>query len=387
MPTNKLTDAQCRGAKPSERPYKLFDGGGMYLWVSQHGNKSWRLAYRVAGKPKTISLGSYPELSLAEARKKRGEHKSVLREGGDPMSARSAKRKGISFSAAVDSFWGGRHDVSPDYRENAVRGIKMHLKNLLDTNIASITREDLLTALNVLNACGKYSYVRKVLLWSRQVFDHAVEHGHATINPAALIKPSKAFGNKKVQSFAALEPREIPDFMARISLEHRLQSVLACMMLAYTWVRTNELRMMLWSEIDYENFLWIIPQGKMKRARDHVVPLSSQAIEILKEQKSRSRGSIYVFPSDHRIDRPMSENAVLYLLHRIGYKGRMTGHGWRSVASTWANERGYNADAIEMQLSHAPENKTRSVYNRSKYLNERRKMLQEFSDWIGCQRK
>lgn len=153
-------------------------------------------------------------------------------------------------------------------------------------------------------------------------------------------------------------------------------------MLAYTWVRTNELRTMEWSEIDEKEAVWIIPKGKMKRARDHVVPLATQALEIIRELWARRRDSKFVFPSDRRDDRPMSENSVLYLIGRIGYKGRMTGHGWRSVASTWANGQGFNEDAIEMQLSHVPNNKIRAVYNRYKYMDERRAMIQAHADWI-----
>lgn len=143
--------------------------------------------------------------------------------------------------------------------------------------------------------------------------------------------------------------------------------------------------MMEWSEVDDTQALWLIPAGKMKRGKDHLVPLPRQALAILKEMRARIGASKYVFPSDRRDDRPMSENSVLYLIHRIGYKGRMTGHGFRSVASTWANEHGYNPDAIEMQLSHTPADKVRSIYNRAKYLPDRVAMLQAWADWFeGC---
>jgi integrase len=150
-------------------------------------------------------------------------------------------------------------------------------------------------------------------------------------------------------------------------------------MLALTWVRTGELRMMEWAEIDGD--LWRIPEGKMKRRRDHLVPLSRQAMEVLDIMKMRARGP-YVFGADHRADRPISENSILYLLHRMGYKGRMTGHGFRSVGSTWANERGYKSDAIERQLAHVPGDAVRHAYNRAAYLPERRKMLQDWADWL-----
>lgn len=383
MPTNTLNDAKCRAAKPEAKPFKLFDGGGLHLWVSSSGAKVWRLAYRLAGKPKTISLGPYPEVSLAQAREKRDQHKATLRDGADPMAPRRATRKGMTLTEASAEYWAGRKNISDSYRANAVSGIKMHLEPVLGSrNIGSITRDDLLAELKRMDAAGRHVYVRKVRMWVAQVFEWAVELGHASINPAALIRPEKAFGKASVEHFAALNLRDIPDFLTRLRLEADLQSVLACRLLAYTWVRTNELRMMEWSEIDEATAKWQIPAGKMKRRRDHLVPLPTQAMAIIKTMAGRSRGGRYVFPSDRRDDRPMSENAVLYLLHRIGYKGKMTGHGWRSVASTWANERGYNADAIERQLAHVPDDKVRAVYNRAEYLTERAAMLQAWADWL-----
>lgn len=382
MPTNTLTDARCKAAKPAEKAQKLFDGGGLHLFVSPSGAKTWRVAYRLAGKPKTQSFGPYPAVSLADARAKRDALKATLRDGGDPMASRRAVRKGMTLQEASDAFWSGRDDLSDSYRANAERGIAMHLKGIVQANVGSITRETLLAELNRMNAAGLYVYVRKVRMWVGQVFEWAVEHGHATINPAALIRPEKAFGRATVESFAALTLREIPDFCQRLDLERDLQSVLACRMLAYTWLRTNELRMMEWSEIDDDQAQLLIPAGKMKRKKDHLVPLPKQALAILKEMRARVGQSKYVFPSDRRDDRPMSENSVLYLIHRIGYKGRMTGHGFRSVASTWANERGYNPDAVEMQLAHSPENKIRAIYNRAKYLPERAALLQAWADWF-----
>ena len=387
MPTNSLSDAKCKGAKPADRAIKLFDGGGLYLFVTPAGAKIWRLAYRVGAKPKTMSFGPYPEVSLARARALRDEAKATLRECRDPMAARQTSKKGVTLEEAVLRYWQGRQDVSDSYRTSALRGIEMHLlPDLGGRPIAAISREDLLVPLNRMDAAGLHVYVRKVRMWVSQVFDWAVEQGLMPFNPAAQIRTEKAFARAQVESLAALELREVPEFMARLSMEHRLQSVLACLLLAYTWVRTNEMRSMQWSEIDGDT--WVIPRGKMKRRRDHVVPLSRQAQEILQEMKARDRGSEYVFPNDRRLDRPMSENAVLYLIGRIGYGGRMTGHGFRSIGSTWANERGYNEDAIEMQLSHLHKDRVRAVYNRAKYLPERRAMLQDYADWLdACWRR
>jgi len=383
MPTNTLTDARCKGAKASDKPYKLFDGGGLHLYVSTTGSRTWRLAYRLAGKPQTMSLGSYPEITLAAARLKREEVKRALIEGHDPMAPRRVNRQGMTLAEATDTYWQGRKDVSATYRTNALRGIELHLVRLLSNPISSITRDDLLGELLLMDAAGLHVYVRKVRMWVGQVFEWAVENGIANINPAALIRPEKAFGRAKVTSFAALALREVPEFLERLGMEGDLQSVLACRLLALTWVRTNELRMMEWSEIDEVGKVWLIPAGKMKRDRDHLVPLSDQTLAVLKQLRARSRPEArYVLSAPHRMDRPMSENSVLTLIARMGYRGRMTGHGWRSVASTWANENGYSPDAIERQLAHVPDNKIRAVYNRAEYLPDRKKMLQDWADWL-----
>jgi integrase len=386
MPTNTLTDRQCKNETASDKPKKLFDGGGLHLFVSTAGSKTWRLAYRIGGKAQTMSFGAYPVVSLAAARARRDEVKVILAEGGDPMAPRRVQRAGVTLSEANNEYWEGRRDLSDSYRTNAKRGIEMHLVPTLGArNIGSISRQDLMDALAVMDAAGLAVYVRKVRMWVGQVFDWAVENGHATINPAALINPRKAFAHAEVEHFASVELREVPEMMQRVALEGSLQSVLAFRLLALTWVRTTELRMMKFSEIDGD--LWRIPRERMKRKRDHLVPLSRQAIALLAELKARSRVGDYVFPAEHRDDRPMSENAILALLNRIGYHGRMTGHGWRTVASTWANENGYNRDAIERQLAHAPDDKVRAAYNRAEYLPERSAMLQDWADWLdSCEK-
>lgn len=380
MPTNNLKDQQIKGAKPREKAYKLFDGGGLFLFVSPSGGKFWRVAYRLAGKQKTIALGAYPEISLSAAREKLADLKASLHAGADPMAAKHGKRNSLSFADASATYWQGRKNVTESYRTKATRGLTMHLfPTLGNLPVGAITRSDLLPCLQKMDAAGKHVYVRKVRIWAGQVFDWAVENGHAEVNPAASIRPEKAFGKAVVESIAALPLRDVPDFLERLALEKDLNSVLACRMLALTWVRTGELRMMTWDEIEGDT--WVIPAGKMKRRRDHVVPLSRQALAILAQMRQRS-GDRFVFAAPHREDRPMSENAILYLIARIGYKGRMTGHGWRSVASTWANERGFSPDAIERQLAHVPDNKIRAIYNRAEYLPVRREMLQAWADWL-----
>ncbi len=383
MPTtNKLTDAKCRGIKPADKAQKIFDGEGLHLFVSPKGAKVWRLAYRSGGKPQTLVIGPYPAVSLQEARQKREEAKAALRAGQDPNAARKAARNAMTLDEAHVAYWGGRKDLSSSYLENERRAYEMHVQPTIGGRVMrDLNRADVLETLNALDARGKHDYVRKVRMWLAQLWDWAIEQGHATENPPRSIKPERAFGKKQVEHFAALELREVPAFMERLALEGDLQSVLALRLLALTWVRTNELRFMRWDEIDGNT--WLIPAGKMKRRREHVVPLSAAAQDLLKVLKPRAGSSEYVFPADHRPDRPISENAILALLYRMGMKGEMTGHGWRSVASTWANEAGYPPDVIERQLAHVPGDKVRSVYNRSLYLDQRRGMLDAWAVWIG----
>lgn len=386
MPTNTLSDAICKGSRPKDKDYKLFDGGGLFLFVATSGLKSWRCSYRIDGKPKTKSLGKYPAMSLADARAAREALKATLQTGGDPMAERLAKRLKsgktfMSLEIASDTYWDGREDITAGYRDNAKRGIEMHLEPVMgDMHIGSITKEQLLDQLNVMNGNGLFVYVRRVRMWVDQVFEWAIEQGYASINPAAQIRPEKAFSRRKVKHFPALDLHQMPAFMQRMAMERDIQSVLACRLLAMTWVRTTELRMMRWEEL-IDDDLWLIPAGKMKRSKDHLVPLSTQALTLLNRLRGMTK-SEYVFPASHRIDRPMSENAILYMIGRIGYAGKMTGHGFRTVASTWANERGFNADAIERQLAHVPDDAIRAIYNRAEYLPERRRMLQEWADWL-----
>lgn len=381
MPTNKLTDAKIKALKPTGKPQKISDGGGLYLFITPTGSKLWRMSYRVDKKPQTLTFGPYPLVTLAEARVKRDDAKRAML-AGLPVKAVPAKvPTSITLSAACDAYFLTRKDLSPSYLMNFENALKRHILPVLgDRPVGGLTRADVLEALNKMDAAGLHVYVRKTRMWLGQVFDWCVEQAHCETNPCALIRPDKAFTRAVVQSFAALELREVPAFMARLDLEGEIQSALACRLLALTWTRTAELRGMLWKEIEGE--VWRVPASRMKRRRDHVVPLSKQALVIIEKMRARSKGSEYVFPNDRRLDRPMSENSILYLLGRMGYGQKMTGHGWRSIASTWANENGYPSDAIERQLAHSPDDKVRAVYMRSEFMEVRAKMLADYANWL-----
>lgn len=375
MPTAKLTDAQCRSAKPQAKAYKLFDGAGLALVVLPSGVKSWRLFHRVDGKQQTATLGLYPQVGAAEARKKAAEARA---EAPGPAAAPVVT---LTVRAACDAYWQSRKDVTDGYRENALRGLELHIFPALGQRaVRHLTRAELLQALVTLDAKGKHSYVRKVRIWIALPLDRCVELEQCAANVARSIDPERAFGRRAVEHHAALSLVEVPDLLDRLAMERDLQSVLALKLLALTWTRTGELRMMRKDEI--EGAVWRLPEARMKMKRAHLVPLPRQAQALLRQAIARSGPGPYVFPSDRRDDRPMSENSMLYLLGRIGYGGRMTGHGWRTVASTWANEAGWTPDAIERQLAHAPDDKVRAAYNAAVYWPERVKMLQAWADWL-----
>ena len=381
MAINTLTDNDCRKALPNNgKLRKLFDGHGLFLAVLPSGGKVWRVAYRNAdGKQQTAVIGPYPLIGLKEARDRRDAIRLKLLDGED-LKPKPKVKPSITLDVAIAEYWAGRTDISEGYKANALRGLAMHLSPKLGSMLLrDITRDGLMDALRPMDAAGLSVYVRRVRMWASQVLDWGVQHGHCDENPASSINAKVAFSRKPREGFAALAISEVHPFLERIALEDEIQSVLACKLLALTWTRTDELRRMTWAEV--EGDIWRIPGKRMKKNREHLVPLSTQAQALLKEMKLRSRGSAYVFPNDRTGNRPMSENSILYLIHRIGYKGRMTGHGWRKVGSTWANEHEFNTDHIEMQLAHK-DGGVRGVYNSAEYLKQRRAMLQAFADWL-----
>lgn len=299
---------------------------------------------------------------------------------GVDLTAKVRVAESPILSKVIADYWATRKDISEGYRNNAMRALAMHIEPLLGAiQVHNLTRENLMDALRPMDAAGKSVYVRKTRMWVSQVLDWAVEQGYCSDNPAASIKAKVAFSREPVKGFASLPVREVHAFMERLAVESDLNSVLACRLMALTWTRTKELRGMVWSEI--EGDLWRIPASRMKGEREHLVPLSKQALGIIEQMRQRSTGSRYVFPNDRTKERSMSENAVLYLIQRIGYQDRMTGHGWRKVGSTWANENEYNRDHIEMQLAHV-DSGVRGIYNSAEYLKQRRVMLQAYADWL-----
>lgn len=388
MPTHKLTDAQCRAAKPGPKPIKLADGGGLALVVLPSGAKSWRRYYRIGGRMQTDTYGLYPEVSLAEARRRSQEARAAQgsRQSAPPPAPAPAA---LTLDAAVRKFWAGRKDVRPSYAAQELRRMEVAvLPDLGAVPVAELTRARLLEVLLRINIRGHAEAARRALRGVGQVLEWCVELEHCSSNVARLIRPARAFSGRRPEGHAALPLSEIPALMSRLAAEPPVQSVLAMQLLALTWVRTGELRAMRWAEIERDAdgvpVRWRVPSERMKmrRGADHLVPLSRQAARILGVLQQRAGRSPYVLPSERTPDRPMSDAAILALLARMGYAGRMTGHGWRSVASTWANENGWTPDAIERQLAHMPADPVRAAYNAAQHLPERARMLQAYADWL-----
>lgn len=387
MATNKLTDHQIRLAKPRSQPFKLTDGAGLYLLVKPTAAKSWRLKYRFGGKEKLLTLGPYPEIPLAEARSEAVAARKLLREGVDPVQHRKAARS--NAAAAVDTFqviaeeWmaSRSNDWKPGYLETVKAAVAHNLYPAIgDVDIRAISVPFLRSHLLPIEERGRLDTLRKVLMWASAVFRFAIATGRAETDPASLLRGT--FKSPKSQNFPAItEPREFGRLISKIREVHSVPARSGLLLLAYTFVRTSELRGAEWKEIDFKKAEWRIPADRMKMGKEHVVPLSVQGVGLLETMKPFSNGR-FVFPNARKKNKPMSENTLLYTLYELGMKGRMTGHGFRAAASSMLNELGHDADVIERQLAHQEQNRIRAAYHRADYLEPRKKMMQAWADYI-----
>jgi len=381
MTMHKLTDAKCKSAKPTQSIWKLFDGGGLYLAVTPSGGKLWRIAYRVDGKPQTASLGGLEIVSLKEARQLLNEFKINLRKGIVFKAVQAPIVKTVSFNEVWDKYWATRLDLSTPYFNSIQKVMKNHISpEIGDNSIQTIDRKMILDMLMKLDQKGYAAQVRNTKLYCNQVFEYAVIQDLISINPCVLIKSDRVFVKKTTVGNAALDLKEVHIFMEKLDGQGATTAAQLTRFLSLTALRTQEARLLKFSHI--EGSIAVIPAGNMKKRREHIVLLSTQALAIIKHMKARQKGNEYVFPHPRQLDSPLGPGIVLQLIDRIGYKGKMTGHGFRSLFSTWANDREYNADVIEMQLAHISGNVVRSAYNRAKYLPQRTKLLQDWADWL-----
>lgn len=390
----KLTELQVRKAAPGEKPRKLADGGGMYLLIAPTGGKLWRLKYRVDGKEKVLALGRYPDVGLADARARREEARRQIARGIDPSAERVAERQSrvAAEQTKQETFelvarrWMARQDVA----EITASKNRWILETFLFPHIGhrpigEITPRELLDALRFSEARGLLETTKRAKIKAGQVFRFAIIEGLTDNDPTPSLRG--ALRTPKPKHHAALvDPKDVGALLRAIEgFSGQLTTRAALRLAPLVFVRPGELRQAEWSEVDLEGAMWRIPGERMKMKAPHLVPLATQAVEILSELQPLTGAGRYLFPGLRTASRPMSENTVNAALRRLGYSGEeMTGHGFRSMAATRLNEMGWNADAIERQLAHAESNKVREAYTHAaQYLEERRRMMQVWADYLS----
>ena len=387
---NKLKPIECKHAKAKDKDYKMSDGAGLFLLVAKSGSKYWRMKYRSNGKEKLLSIGVYPTVSLKEARVKRDEAKKQLNNGIDPSEFKqTAKQTDLEDSFEyVAREWHTKY--KPNWTENHAQRILTRLEKDVfpwvgKRPVDEINAPELLKLLRRVENRGAIETSHRVMQNCGQVFRYAVATGRAERDPTGDLKGALPPVRKKHLA-SITEPTKIAGLLRAIDgYEGHFVTRCAMKMAPYVFVRPGELRHAEWSEIDLDNAEWRIPAEKMKMRELHIVPLSDQVISILKEIQLLTGNGRYVFPSIRTNTRPMSENTVLAGLRRLGYtKEEMTGHGFRSMASTLLNEQGWHRDAIERQLAHAERDSVRAAYNYAEHLPERKRMMQSWADYLDA---
>lgn len=392
--SNNLDDRTIRFAEIRETPYKLTDGKGLFLLVQPNGAKYWRFRYRYAGKQKLLALGVYPEVSLSEARRGLDKARGLLRDGIDPSAQKKERRREARTKAentfepiARDFISKKKASWSPRYAADMLHRLEVNVfPDLGKRPIAEIEPPEILDCLRKIEARGAKDMAGRMRQICGQVFKYGVAKGACKRDVCADL--SIAMESHTKRNMAAVKPKELPQLLARIdAYEGELQTRLALQLIANTFVRTSELIGATWDEFDLDEAVWCISAERMKMKTEHLVPLAPQVLDILKTLRQINSGNGFVLtganPAKH-----ISNNTILYSLYRLGYHSRMTGHGFRSVASTALNESGhFTPDAIERQLAHCERNKVRGAYNRAEHMRERRAMMRWYADYLDELRK
>ena len=388
-----LTDTGIRKLKPSATPARFFDGGGLYLQLSPAGTKLWRLKYRFDGKEKLLALGIYPDVSLATARQKRDEARTLLASGTDPSEQRKATkahRAGLAGNTfeVIGREWYARiaPSLADTTKEKIIRRLEVDAFPLIGNRpIAGLAAADLIRVIERIELRGSVDIARRVHNYIGRIFRYAVGRGLASRDPSRDIELRDILPPADVQHHASVtDPKEVGGLLRAIEgFTGAFTTRCALRLAALVFVRPGELRHAEWTEFDFDAAEWRIPATKMKMKEQHIVPLSAQAVAVLREIQSATGRGRYVFPSERGGGRPMSENTVNAALRRLGYvKNEMTGHGFRSMASTLLHELGLPHAVIERQLAHGERNKVSAAYNFAEHLPERRAMMQRWADYL-----
>jgi integrase len=391
-----LTDTEVRKAKAQDEAYRLSDGGSLYLWVTPAGGKLWRWAYKHESKEKLMSFGKYPDVSLVLARERHAEARKLLATGLDPMAqrkaAKAAEKAAIENSfQSITSLWleHWQDGKSPRHVEYIKRRMEADILPCLGARpIAEIEAPELVEMAKIIEQRGARDIAKRALETVGQVFRYSIAHGYSKRNPSSEIRPSDILKSTRKVNYARVDARELPALLRTIEVYQGTHVTrLAMKLMALTFVRTSELIGAKWSEFDLEAARWNIPAERMKMRTPHFVPLARQALDVLDTLRTLTGQSEWLFPGDRSASKPMSNNTILKALERMGYKGRMTGHGFRGLASTILHEQGYNHDHIELQLAHAPRNEVSAAYNHALYLESRARMMQDWADYLEQTRR
>lgn len=386
-----LTESKIKALKPRDKKYKVADGDNLYLQVNPSGKKSWKFRYNFGGVSREHTLGEYSNISLAEARRKKVDDQRLLLDNIDPCSHHLEKkllaetRDRNTFRMVAEEWFEWRKPYwTPKHAHDTWRRLERHALPLLGRRpIAEIQTVELHAVIRQIENKGATHMSKRVFQICNGVFRYAGMTGRLKLNPADHLKG--ALAPHRTQHYPTLLARELPDFLSAFrKLSSTEQNKLAFMILLHTAVRTAELRYAEWSEIDWEQKLWVIPAEKMKMRRDHTVPITATVEKLLLRLRAITTSNQYLFPNQQARKHPvMSENTINDMIERMGYKNRIVGHGFRSLFSTILNEEGrYRRDAIEMQLAHVEKNQVRAAYNRALYLEERREMMSWWSRYL-----
>lgn len=380
-----LTDTAIKKALPTDKLQKLSDGGGLQLHIVTTGGKLWRWAYRFNGKQKAMALGAYPTVSLAQARERRNEAAKLLAAGIDPMAQKKADKiaKSVAhqnnFETVAREWWEhwktGR--TSDHHVAQTLRRLEADVFPSIGARpIAEIEAPALRDMMLAIEKRGATELAKRSLQMCSMVFRYAIAHGKASRNPAVDIKPSDVLKARKVENHARVGVGELPQLLRKIEAYKGTPITrLAIKLMADTFVRTGELIGAKWSEFDLDAARWDIPAERMKMREPHIVPLSAQAIVVLRTLQTITGGRELLFPGERDHSRPMSNNTILKALEIMGYKGTMTGHGFRGIASTALHEHGFDHQHIEAQLAHAQRSSVSAAYNHAQYLPQRAEMM------------
>lgn len=389
-----LTDMAIKSAKAGIKPYKLSDARGLYLLVTCNGSKLWRVKYRFADSEKVLPLGKYPDVSLVQAREGTSVARKQLAVGIDPMAVRKAKKLESrvaaknNFQSVAIAWWEQWKAAKSERHANDVlRRLHADVFPAIGAKpISSIKVTELVAMVTTISQRGALDIAKRALQVSGQVFRYAVAFGIADRNPVSDIKPSDVISPRKTTNYARIEARELPELLRHIeAYQGSVTTRLAMKLMSLTFVRTSELIGARWEEFNLEEGRWDVPSSRMKMKTPHIVPLSTQAISVLKTLQIVTGNSPLLFPSERDHEKCMSNNTILGALKRMGYQGRMTGHGFRGVASTLLHEMGFKHAHIELQLAHQERNSVSAAYNYAIYLNERKSMMQHWGDYLeGC---